>query len=251
LRETVKKEELEAEHHPEAIQKRIEDERGHDYLADGILGAVDGSITTFAIVAGAVGGGFSGTVIIVLGLAKLLADAFSMGVSNYLGTRSRHQRIDQARRQEQRHIEHVPGGEREEIRQIFAQKGFEGEVLDEVVRVITQDEGLWVDTMLAEELGLQTRAPSPLRAALATFGAFVVAGLVPLIPFLIGILSTQEAVILSGAITAISFVLVGIIQGISLDRSALRSGIETLLTGGGAALVAYVVGYWLQRAYGA
>ena len=83
-----------------------------------------------------------------------------MAVSNYQATKSQAERVEQARRLEELHITHVPEGEREEIRQIFLQKGFEGQVLDEVVDVITKDKKLWVDTMLTEELGLQIDGPA-------------------------------------------------------------------------------------------
>ena len=119
--------------------------------------------------------------IVVLGFANLLADGFSMAVSNYQGTKSQRQQVEEARRGEERQIEEIPEGEREEVRQIFAAKGFSGDTLEKVVDVITNDRGLWVDTMLAEELGLEVQGPDPRRAALATFVAFILVGLVPLI----------------------------------------------------------------------
>lgn len=250
MREPRPREELEDEHHPQAIESRIRDREGSGYLGDAILGAVDGSVTTFAVVAGVIGGGFTGAVVVVLGFAKLLADAFSMGVSNYLGSRSEQERLEQARRREHRHIDRIPEGERQEIREIFRQKGFQGEALDEVVEIITRDRHVWVETMLREELGLQVDLVSPLRAGVTTFLAFVLVGLVPLVPFLIPGLEMQQAFIASGIVTALAFAGVGLVKGVVLERPLLRSTVETLLTGGGAAVLAYLVGHWLRQAYG-
>jgi VIT1/CCC1 family predicted Fe2+/Mn2+ transporter len=216
-----------------------------------VLGGIDGCVTTFAVVAGAVGGGFSGMVVIVLGFANLLADGFSMAVSNYLGTKSQREQVAKARLQEERHIEDIPEGEREEVTQIFARKGFEGEVLVKIVDVITRNRRLWVDTMLTEELGLQVDGPSPVRAGVATFLAFLVVGLVPLIPFLIPGLMSSQRFVASSVVTAAAFLGVGIAKGIVLGRPLVRSGTETLLTGGGAAALAYFVGSWLRQLYGA
>jgi len=240
---------LEHKHHPEAIRDRI-DQGQPGYLGDGILGGVDGLVTTFAVVAGAVGGGFGSQVVIVLGIAKLLADGFSMGVSNYLQAKSERERVGQARNIEQRHIEHVPEGERREIRHIFAQKGFKGETLDEIVETITQDQQAWIDTMLVEELGLCPEGRHPPRAGLATFVAFLVIGAIPLIPFLLPGLGLESAFTISAVATGIAFAGVGIGKGIALDRPVWRSGLETLVVGGGASAVAYFVGRWLRQTYG-
>lgn len=81
-------EDLKEQHQPEAIKRRLEEGNTQSYLADSVLGGIDGCVTTFAVVAGAVGGELSGVVIIVLGFSNLLADGFSMAASNYLGTKS-------------------------------------------------------------------------------------------------------------------------------------------------------------------
>jgi VIT1/CCC1 family predicted Fe2+/Mn2+ transporter len=203
-----------------------------------------------AVVAGAVGGGFSGVVIIVLGFANLLADGFSMAVSNYQGTKSQLERVEEARRSEERQIRKIPADEREEIRQISAAKGFSGETLERVVETITNDPRLWVDTMLTEELGLEADEPNPLRAALATGAAFLVVGLLPLIPFLIPNLTADTRFRASAVAAVFAFFAVGAAKGIVLKRPVLRAGVETLLTGGGAALLAYVVGSWLRATFG-
>jgi len=189
--------------------------------------------------------------VIVLGTANLLADGFSMGVSNYLGTKSEAERIDRARRDESHHIRHVPDGEREEIRRIFARKGFSGAVLESIVHTITRNRKLWVDTMITEELGLHPIRPRPLRAGLATFLSFIAAGLVPLIPFLVPGLSGGRAFAASAALTAIEFAAIGIGKGLVCDSRLVRSALETLLNGGSAAALAYLAGFLLKRLIGA
>jgi len=238
---------LEQEHQPERIRNRLEAEVRRGHLGDAMLGAVDGGITSFAVVAGAVGGGFSSLVVVILGFASLLADGFSMAVSNYLSTKSDAEAAHQAHREEQRHIDEVPEGQREELRQIFAAKGFDGDTLERIVETISSDRELWAKTVVQEELGLEPGdAGRPLRAGGATFIAFLIAGLIPLLPFLVPQLTPSQAFVTSIAATSAAFLAIGIIKGYVIGQSALRSGLETLLTGGGAALLAYGVGALLR-----
>jgi len=240
---------IQEDHRPEAIRQRLAEDTGHDYLADAVLGGIDGCVTTFAVVAGATGGALAPLVVIILGFANLVADGFSMAVSNYHGTRSEHELLDQRRRIEERHIREVPEGEREEIRQIFARKGFDGEILERIVDTITADHRLWVDTMLTEEHGLRLEGPDPVRAALTTFVAFFVVGLVPLVPYLLPLVpSTTFAT--SCILTAVAFFGIGWAKGQRLQQSRLRSAWETFWTGGTAAILAYLVGWGLRAAFG-
>jgi VIT1/CCC1 family predicted Fe2+/Mn2+ transporter len=236
-------ERLRAEHLPEAVRGRLAGQKRHGYMGDAVLGGIDGCVTTFAVVAGAVGAGFSAVVVIILGFANLLADGFSMAVSNYLNTKSQAEAVEKARRMENRHIDQIPEGEREEIRQIFARKGFAGEVLEKIVQVITGDRKLWVETMLVEELGLQIEGPRPIRAGLATFLAFGMVGLVPLLPFLFpGAVMAADRFVASAVMTGVAFAAVGLVKGYVVERPILRSGAETLFIGGGAAVLAYGIG---------
>lgn len=240
---------LQQDHTVHAIRQRIGRPAGRGYLSDAVLGGIDGAVTTFAIAAAAVGGGLSGTVIVVMGLANLMADGFSMAASNYLSAKSELEEIERARRQEEEHIDHVPWGEREEVRQIFRGKGFSGELLEQIVSVITSRKDLWVDTMLTEEHGLSLASRNPLRAGLATFGAFLAVGLLPLLPFLVAAESTGQAFGVSLLLTAAAFGGVGLLKGRLLQRSMMRSGMETLLVGCVAAALAYGVGYALRQMY--
>ncbi|PHS18334.1 MAG: hypothetical protein COA78_02375 [Blastopirellula sp.] len=234
-------EQLEQLHTSDAIAARIVASQSHTFIGDFILGAVDGAITTFAIVAGVAGANYSITIAIVLGVANLLADGFSMAVSNYLKARSDQQVVQKFRRMEEMHIDLIPEGEREEIRQIYSAKGFEGELLDQVVDTICNDKQRWVDTMLTEEWGLQLDIPSPWKSGLVTFVGFVVAGSVPLVPLLLTYFGMSDAVIFvsSALLTALAFVMIGIFRARALHTSISVSVIETLGTGGLAAGIAY------------
>lgn len=240
---------LQDEHDPRAIEDRLDAARRHSYLGDAVLGGIDGCVTTFAVVAGVAGGGLPAAVALILGFANLLADGFSMAVGNYQGTKAQREYVDKVRRMEEQHIEHVPEGEREEVRQIFARKGFQGDVLEEVVETITNDRRLWVETMLTEEHGLQVENPSPARAALVTFAAFLGVGVIPLLAFLVPGLDPMQTFLISTVMTGVAFFLVGLAKGRMLEQPMLRGGVETLLTGGAAAALAFGVGWWLRQAF--
>jgi len=236
-------------HTPEAIRRRLEAGPRHRYLADFIYGAIDGSVTTFAVVAGVAGARLEPGVVIILGLANLLADGFSMAASNFLGARADSQQRQRARTEEEREIDQDPEGEREEIRQIFARKGLDGQTLERVVQVITSDRGRWVEVMLSEEHGYGAQTRSAWRAAGATFIAFVIVGAVPLIPYLLNALPGtlfSDPFLLSAAMTGVAFFGVGAVKGRVVDHRWTWSGLETLLIGGAAASLAYLIGLALR-----
>jgi len=236
-------------HRPAAIRTRLAAAHHHYYLSDAILGAIDGCITTVAIVAGSLGAGFSGIVAFVLGCANLVADAFSMAVSNYQATLTRHQLRDDAIRTEQNHIDQVPEGEREEIRQIFARKGFEGETLRGIVQVVTDNRRLWVDTMIHEEYGLQTNLPNPLTAGLTTFTAFVFVGFFPLLPFLVESAAGNHLMIASGGLAALVLFATGLLRGEIVGAPRLATGLHTVLIGGTAATLAWGIAFYLAQMF--
>ena len=230
---------LEHGHEPADIAERINGDAGRSYLRDIIYGAIDGAVTTFAIVAGVVGAELSTKVILILGIANVLADGFSMAAGNYSGTKAELDDIRRIRDIEDRHIRLVPEGERAELRAILAQKGLDGDVLDAAVDAIANNKKAWIDMMLVEEYGLSPVDPHPMRAALATFGAFLVSGLIPLFPYVV---SLPEAFTWSIWLTAATFFCVGTLKSRWSLAPWWRSGLETLLIGGCAASIAYMVG---------
>lgn len=240
---------LPGEHSPYRIRRRLANPSGESPIGDFMLGGVDGVVTTFAVIAGSAGGQLTPTIVIILGIANLIADGFSMAVSNYLGTRALQEEIRKSRADEEWQIEAFPKGERDEIREIFAQKGFEGQQLDEIVEVITADRNVWVDTMMAEELHISDVSKRPLRAGLTTFLAFSICGLIPLLPFLFSIGDFDRMFLVSAGLCTITFLTLGFGKGWVVGVSPIRSGLETLAVGGAAAILAYAAGYLLHSLF--
>lgn len=230
---------MEHEHTPEAIRARLTGSPRISYLRDWVYGGIDGSVTTFAVVTGVGGAELSTRIIIILGVANLLADGFSMAASNYLGTRTERQEADALHAREKRHIRVDPEGEREEVRQILETRGFTGEDLERAVTVVTSDDERWIEFMLAEEYGLARSKRSAWSAAAATFVAFALCGLVPLLPFLLGM---PHAFAMSVAMTGCAFFAVGSARSRWLLLSWWRAGAETLAIGAAAAVLAYAAG---------
>lgn len=235
---------LEHGHSREQIRRRLARGPRASYLRDMVFGGIDGAVTTFAIVAGVVGADLSPRIVLILGAANLFADGFSMAAANYSGSRTEAEEYAHLRAMEARHIDAVPDGEREEVRQILHAKGFEGDGLERAVGVITADRERWIDAMMADEHGLQPVTRSPMRAALATFAAFVLCGTVPLVPFLAGLPASTP---ISTAMTGLTFFVIGSLRSRWSPLPWWRAGLNTTAIGLAAAGVAYAVGNGLAR----
>ena len=235
---------LEHSHDPHEIEQRLREGPRISYLRDWVYGGIDGTVTTFAIVAGAVGADLSNRFLLILGVANLLADGFSMAAANYSGTKAEIEEYNFVRHMEERHIEHAPDGEREEVRQIFATKGFKGKTLDAAVEVITAEKERWIDTMMTEEHGLPPITRSPVTAGVITFLAFVFCGFLPVAPFVFGL---NASVFVSVLMAAITFFLIGSMRSRWSPIHWLRTGVETLVIGLSSAGVAYLVGDFLKQ----
>lgn len=234
---------LEHPHTREAIRERLASGPAHSYLRDVVYGGIDGAVTTFAIVSGVVGAQLSPRIVLILGIANLVADGLSMAAGNYLATRTEHEEAHHTATMERRHIAVAPEGERAEVREIFRRRGLEGDLLERVTEAITADRDRWVRTMLRDEHGLPASIRSPWRAAASTFIAFVVCGLVPLLPFL---MELGDAFWAASTATGVVFFAIGAVKSRWSPRPWWRSGLETLAVGGGAAAVAYAIGAGLR-----
>lgn len=239
-------EQLLNDHQPASISARLATPPKASTLPDAVLGGIDGCVTTFAVVSGAFGAGFSPQVALVLGFANLLADGFSMAVSNYEAGCAKLAQAASAERTERQHIALIPEGEREEIRQLFRAKGFEGQLLEEAVDVICRDPEVWVATMIREEHQLNVEGISPLRSALVTFVAFLIVGAIPLLPYLFTDLSTSTQFLSSLGLAGGIFLAIGMLKSAVYQQPIWRSGIRTLVMGIAAAGLAFGAGYFAQ-----
>jgi len=218
-------------------------------VKDFVYGAIDGVITTFAVVSGVEGAALAPTIILILGFANLFADGFSMSVSNYLSNKSEKELYEKEKKREAHEVKTIPEEERKEIEQIYKKKGFKGNLLKRVVDKITSNKRVWVDTMMKEELGLFTELVNPFKSAITTFISFVLMGLIPLLGFIISQaipLFIDYAFTFSVFITLFSLFIIGVIKSSIVKSDWFISGLQTMSVGGIAAGIAYFIGFILQ-----
>lgn len=239
----MQRDQLDHDHSPEGIRARLAEPPDPSYLRDWVYGGIDGAVTTFAIVAGIVGADMSARVIIILGIASLFADGFSMAAGNYSATKAEVDEQAQLAANEARHIREFPEGEREEVRQILRLRGLAGDTLEGAVQAITSRESTWIDLMLKEEYGIAGTLRSPVRAAAMTFAAFTLCGAVPLLPFLFNF---GEPFFMGCLLVGSVFFAIGSLKSQWSTASWWLSGLETLSIGALAATVAYGVGIFLD-----
>jgi len=219
------------------------------YLPDFVYGGIDGSVTTFAIVAGVTGASLSPTIVLILGFANLFADGFSMAVGNYLSTKSRKEYAEKIRKSEEHSVINIPEEETEEIREIFSEKGFSGKQLDDAVEIITSNQDVWIDTMMKDEFGIFEDHTSPIKSAIVTFISFSLIGFIPLFAYVLSYFSDSfksNTFTLSIVLTFIAFFIVGSVKGQVVGKRWIFAGLEMLLIGGAAAVIAYYAGYLLR-----
>jgi VIT1/CCC1 family predicted Fe2+/Mn2+ transporter len=238
-------------HSPEAIRRATEQHGGtsHQYVGDMVYGGLDGIVTTFAVVSGVAGAGLGSGIILILGLANLLADGLSMAAGAYLSLKSEREYYQREREREAWEVEHFPEGERIEMLELYKAKGYSQEDAQTLIAIQSKNQELWVDEMMVQELGLLPDDRRPTYSALATLASFVVAGAVPLLVYVVGLfvpIDPSTAFMTSIILSAMALFGLGAAKVLITERNWFRSGLEMLIVGGLAAAVAYLVGYLLQ-----
>ena len=235
---------MESVHQSSFLPKRLE-----PYLGEFVYGGIDGCVTTFAVVAGAVGAGLDSSVILILGFANLLADGFAMSIGAYLSTRTEMANYEKHKQIEYAEIEEIPETEKQEVREIYAAKGFEGELLEQVVEVLTRNKDTWVDVMMKEELEMIREEKSPFWIGGVTYISFIAIGLIPLSVYVWDYFSPIEGdrFFWTSAFTAAGFASIGWLKSRVNQVSVFKGIAETLILGGVAAAVAFYVGRLLEQ----
>ncbi len=218
--------------------RRHKQHRTKNSLRDVILGGQDGLVNMLGIALGVVAAGGSNHVLVVTGIAAAITESISMGAVAYTSFGSDRDFYLAEREKEQSEISSDPDEEREEIREIYATKGFRGQLLDDVVATITSNREIWVSTMMDEELHLQPVAgQSLLRSSLIVTVATLIGHLIPLVPFMLA--TGMPAIVVATAVTLFA---VGAYSAKTLIGDWRKSGLQMLAIGLGAAAVGFLIG---------
>ena len=226
-----------------------EHQTGHgQYLKSFVYGGLDGIVTTFAVVAGVAGANLSASVVLVLGVANLIADGISMAFGDYLSTKAENEYMAAERVRESWEVQNYPDGEKKEMVELYVEKGIAPEDAKIAVDALSKIEKPWVDIMMVEELGLVENPESPLKNAVVTFGSFVFFGAIPVLIYIVARFIpffAAHTFALACVLTGITLFILGTLKIYFTRQPWYRAGLEMLLLGGFAAAAAYVVGVML------
>jgi VIT1/CCC1 family predicted Fe2+/Mn2+ transporter len=215
--------------------------RQSNWLRDVILGGQDGLVNILGIILGVIAGGGSDVVLLAAGFAAAITESISMAAVGYTSSVSERDYYEAERARETTEIDTVPQAERQEIRDIYASKGFSGEMLDAVVNTITANRDTWLTTMMDEELHLQpVQSRDILRTAVVIGIATLIGHLIPLVPFVV--LPRTPALVLAIVLSAVALFGVGAYTAVTLVGDWRKSGLKFLAIGLGAAAIGFFVG---------
>lgn len=224
------------------------------YVKSVILGGLDGIITTFAIVAGVQGANMSVETVLVLGFANLIADGISMGVGDYLSEKGEHEYIHGERKREQWEFDNYPQGEKQEMIELYQQKGFSQDDATSIIDIMARNPKFFVDHMMVEELGLMTPDgdENPAKNGFVTFLSFLAFGIVPLIGYIVMASAGLDdwAFLVSCILTVLTLLGLGVFKARISGVKASRSALEVLGNGVAAAGASFLIAFALSEALG-
>ena len=210
-------------------------------VRDVVIGMSDGLTVPFALAAGLTGATAGGSIIVTAGLAEIAAGAVAMGLGGYLAARTDAEHYRAEYRRELRETEETPDEERREVRLILTQQGLDGQTADTVVEALSRDRHRWVDFMMRFELGLEKPDASRAPASALTIGiSYIVGGLIPLLPYML-VRDIRDALSLSIVLTLGALAIFGSIKGRLTSGRTFRSALQTVIIGGVAGGVAYLI----------
>lgn len=226
----------EYDHHTEAVHSA-----GGDIVRDLMLGLNDGLVASFAVTSGVAGAFSAGNIVIMAGLAEMLGGAVSMGLAAFISARSQIEFYYSEIEREHDEIRRWPEREREEVRAIYREKGFTGQLLDRIVSHITADPERWGNVMMREELGLDIeKFDRPVRSGLAVGLSYLAGAFVPVAGYFF--VAPHHGLIISAVATVLALFGVGAAKTVVTARPWWRSGLECMATGVAAAAVTYGAG---------
>jgi predicted membrane protein (TIGR00267 family) len=220
-------------------------EHSGNRLRDIILGGQDGLVNVLGVLLGIAAASQDTRIVLAGGLAATFAESISMAAVAYTSTLADRDFYYKELERERRHIKEQPHWEKEEIREIFRLKGFEGDLLEKIVNVITSDEKIWVQAMMSDELKLSpVDAKAPIKSAWIVGVAATVGSLIPLIPFFF--LPIQMGIYVALVISAITLFVVGAIKARMTVGHWGKSGLQMAVIGIISALAGWGIGLLFQ-----
>lgn len=225
----------------EEVGKRHRGVSGGGNLRAAVFGVNDGLVSNASLILGVAGASANNSIILLSGVAGLLAGAFSMAAGEYVSVRSQREMFEHQIGLERDELAQYPQEEAEELALIYAARGLPREDAQKLAKAIIADPVHALDTLAREELGLNPdELGSPWGVALFSFLSFAAGALVPLLPFFI--LGGERALLVSIACTALTLFGVGAVISLFTGRSALRDGLRMLAIGGAAGALTYAIG---------
>jgi predicted membrane protein (TIGR00267 family) len=214
-------------------------------LSDFILGAQDGLVNVLGVILGIAAATNDARIVLVAGLATTFAESISMGAVAYTTTLADADHYQSELEREYRHIQEIPKLETQEIRDIYKNKGFGGDLLERIVDTVTASKDVWVAVMMAEEHQLApVDRKQAFRAAWIVGLSAIISSLVPLAPFML--LSVATSMWASVVVTALVLFAIGAYKARVTVGKPMRSGIEMAAIGTVSALAGYLVGIILK-----
>jgi VIT1/CCC1 family predicted Fe2+/Mn2+ transporter len=213
---------------------------GSGTLRAGVFGVNDGLVSNTCLVMGVAGAAVEPSVLVLTGVAGLLAGAFSMAAGEYISMLSQKEMFQHQIAQEKDELERYPEAEAEELALIYAARGIPLAEARNVAKKLIANPKQALDTLAREELGLNPDdLGSPTGAAISSFIAFSIGASLPIIPFLLGL---PHGVAIAAVISGTALFLVGAMLSLFSGRSALIGGLRMLLIGSAAAAATYFIG---------
>ena len=210
------------------------------FLRDIIFGANDGVVTAIGFLVGISGSVTDQTIIVIAGVLTIIAGSASMALGNYLAVKSQKEFYDQMEKIERWEMEYKPDVERDEIREIYNNYGFDKQTVEILTKKITSDREMWLKVMMRDELGL-IREDSPTAAGVIIGFFYLLAGLPPLLPFLF-LQPITRALIASVFAAIVVMALIGSLRWWMNKGSLGTKVVETIIIGLVAAGIGFLAG---------
>lgn len=209
-------------------------------LREFIFGLNDGLVSTLSLLAGLSGALISNNIIILGGLAEIVAGSISMGLGAYISTKSEEEYYKSKIEKEKKSIEDIPSIETKELKELYKKKGFNQKEINLIVSRITKHKATWLDILIHEKIGIGENFEDPKKMGLTNGISFIIGGLFPILPFFF--FQAQNPLLLGTIFALIVLFIIGALKSRSTGKNWFKSGLELAIVCLIAASLSYLAG---------